>query len=103
MSQIKDNNPDFTVREGSYLLTYKLVHSINPCFEEYELDEYGIECRLFDNNEQLLSDSTVAHISPDQRYVVRLLHTIALNKVFPIHLFDVVEDLMLDDLLLPAV
>ncbi|MBE5961112.1 MAG: hypothetical protein E7256_06940 [Lachnospiraceae bacterium] len=103
MSQLKENNPDFTVREGSYWLTYKLVHSINPYFEEYELLEYGIECRLFNSEGQFISDSTVAHISPDQRFVVGLLHTIALNKVFPVHLLDVVEDLLLEDPLVPAV
>lgn len=78
--------------ELNYTLEYELLESVNPYFEEFELTEYGICCKLFDENQLLLSEERVNHITPKENMILDLLDKIVRNKVFPIHLYDVVMD-----------
>lgn len=82
----------WTVNEQPYILEYELLHSQNTCFEEFELWEYGIRCKLFNQEKQLISSAEVNHISGNLDYVKGLINLLLKHKVFPIHLYDVVSD-----------
>ncbi|MDD5934995.1 MAG: DUF6514 family protein [Clostridiales bacterium] len=98
---MSDNDLDqrqWIVQEDPYTIEYKILYSINPAFEDFELWEYGISCRLFDGSHSLLSESEVVHISPDKTFVNALITTMCKHKVFPIHLYDVVYDELVKNL-----
>ncbi len=82
----------YVVAEQSYTLEYELLQSVNPYFEEFQLTEYGIQCKLYDTYHQLLSEEAVRHITPEKNFIDQLLEKLVLHKVFPVHLLDVVTD-----------
>ncbi|ABX44064.1 DUF6514 family protein [Lachnoclostridium phytofermentans] len=91
-------NPEqWSVSEDSYTIRYKLLYSVNPYFEEYELWEYGIRCELYNQNLELLNDSVVRNISKDKSYVNSILDLLIKHKVFPVHLIDVISDKLIED------
>lgn len=91
-------NPEqWSVSEDNYTIMYKLIYSVNPYFEEYELWEYGIRCELYNQNLELLNDSVVRNISKDKSYVNSILDLLIKHKVFPVHLIDVISDKLIED------
>ena len=88
----------WTVSENPFILEYEMVYSINPEFEDFELWEYGIRCKLFDETHTLLSEAEVIHISPKESFVTSLVNTMCQYKVFPVHILDVVYDELAKDL-----
>jgi hypothetical protein len=98
MSSENASNHQWITTEQSYTLEYELLQSVNPYFEEYPLVEYGIRCKLFDNEHHLLSEENVKHITPNENVIKELVQKLVLNKVFPVHLLDVVSDELVKDL-----
>ncbi len=88
----------WTVSDHPFLIEYEMVYSINPAFVDFELWEYGIRCKLFDEAHSLLSEAEVIHISPNESFVSSLVDTMCKYKVFPIHILDVVYDELAKDL-----
>lgn len=79
--------------EGQPLhIQYQLLYSLNDCFEEFELWEYGILCKMYNDQNILISSARVQHISKDKSYVISLMKFLAKHKVFPVHLYDIVYD-----------
>lgn len=99
MSSFVENTTCWRVYEEEYELLYSLTHSINNEFEDFELWEYGIHCVLYNKNKDIISTSEVKHISSDRAFVLGFIQKIVINKVFPVHLLDVISD-MLGDLYL---
>lgn len=55
--------------------------------------EYGISCKLF-KGQKLVDWSEVERITIQKNRAERFLHIIKINQVFPVHLRDVIEDLL---------
>lgn len=100
MSAFVEKTTNWRVYEEEYEISYNLTYSLNNVYEEFELWEYGIQCELFDTNKQIISASEVKHISSNCDYVLGFIQKITTNKVFPIHLMDVVSDLLEDECLI---
>lgn len=98
MSSENVENQKWITTENPYTLEYELLQSVNPYFEEYELVEYGVSCKLYNNEHCLISEEQVKHITPTHSIMNELIHTLLLHRVFPVHLQDVVEDEMVKDL-----
>lgn len=94
MSSFVENSSNWRVYEEEYELLYSLTHSINVLFEEFELKEYGISCILYNKDKEVLSTAEVKHISSNLKTVLDLVDLIKHYKVFPVHLLDVVSDLL---------
>ena len=92
MSRESTKGNQWTVEEQPFTIKYELLFSQNTCFEEYELWEYGIGCKLYDQQKNMISEAKVDHISEDKSYVTKLIALLAHHKVFPLHLYDVVSD-----------
>lgn len=88
----------WTVLDHPFIIEYEMIYSINPAFEDSELWEYGVRCKLFDEERTLLSEAEVIHISPNESFVTSLVDTMCRYKVFPVHLLDVVYDEIAKDL-----
>lgn len=98
MSTLNTSQRLWTVMEHPYTIQYEMLHSINTAFEDFELWEFGIHCKLFDEEHNLLSEAEVTHISPDKAFVTSLVDTMLKHKVFPVHLIDVVSDELMKSL-----
>ena len=99
MSAFMENNRNWIVSEEEYEVSYNLTYSLNTEFEEYELWEYGIQCELRDCNKQIISTAEVKNISNNYDYVMGFIQKITTYKVFPIHLMDVISDLLEEECL----
>lgn len=88
------SEPYWMIRTNSYVLIYSITYSMNPCYEEGTVWEYGIECSLYDSADVLISTSHVSHISPDRDYVLHMAQILTREEVFPVHLLDIVSDLI---------
>lgn len=99
MSAFMENNRNWIVSEEEYEISYNLTYSLNSEFEEYELWEYGIQCELRDSNKDIVSTAEVKNISNNYDYVMEFIQKITTHKVFPIHLMDVVSDLLEEECL----
>ncbi|WP_066713182.1 DUF6514 family protein [Clostridium sp. Marseille-P299] len=100
MSAFVENTTNWRVSEEEYEINYNLTYSVNDVYEEFELWEYGIQCELLDRNKQIVSTAEVKHISSNCNYVLGFIQKITDNKVFPIHLVDVVSDLLEEECLI---
>ena len=98
MSSANASKLQWITTEQPYTIEYELLQSINPYFEEFELSEYGICCKLYDSEHHLLSEESVKHITPKENVIKELMHKLMVHKVFPIHLLDVVTDELVKDL-----
>lgn len=98
MSSENASKQPYVVTEQSYTLEYELLQSVNPYYEEFQLTEYGIRCKLYDIDHQLLSEEAVKHITPKEDIIQQLLEKLVLHKVFPVHLLDIVSDELVKDL-----
>lgn len=98
MSSENASKQPYVATEQSYILEYELLQSVNPYFDEYQLTEYGIRCKLYNSDHHLLSEEAVKHITPKEDIINQLLEKLVLHKVFPVHLLDVVTDELVKDL-----
>lgn len=94
MSLRSETEPYWMINTNGYVLIYNITYSMNPCYEEETVWEYGVECSLYDSTDALISSAHVSHISPDRDFVLRMIQILTSGEVFPVHLFDIVSDLL---------
>ena len=94
MSTHMKEKANWSVKEGSYQINYNLTYSVNSNFEEIELWEYGIQCELLDCNNTIISVANINHITNNYERILVLIQKLVNNNVFPIHLHDVITDLL---------
>lgn len=94
MSFKSETEPYWMIKTNGYVLIYNITHSMNPAYEEDTVWEYGIECSLYDSSDALISTAHVSHISPDRDFVLSMLQILTHEEVFPVHLLDIVSDLL---------
>lgn len=82
-----------------HILTYSIARNKNTVYENEELYEYGIECTLVDLNGSVIHTEYAHCISSDFHYVYCLAGILARNKVYPVHLFEILDDLLSRDVL----
>lgn len=92
MSQ-KDSMSE-TVKGTEYSIQYDMLKESSEVNEA--LEEYGISCVLFKNGMELERRKSCG-ISPDYKKVYYMMEKIAANQVFPVHLRDVIEDLLIKE------
>lgn len=87
------NNSISTKVDGTdYTIRYSITE--NEAEKEIGLPtEYGIRCTLFCKGSEV-SREEVMHISPNSKRVYQMLLKLVRNQVFPVHLRDVLEDLL---------
>lgn len=94
MSIENQTDPYWMIKTNEYVLIYNITYSMNPSYEEDIVWEYGIECSLYDTSDELVSTAHVSHISPDRDFVLSMLRILTREEVFPVHLLDIVCDLL---------
>lgn len=92
MASLNTREGQWIVTDLDFILQYDIIRSINPVFDDFELWEFGIHCKLFNGQHTLLSEAEVTHITPSEEYITSLVDTMIKHKVFPVHLLDVVSD-----------
>lgn len=94
MSAHMKEKANWSVKEGNFQINYNLTYSVNSNFEEFELWEYGIQCELLDCNNTIISVANINHITHNYERILVLIQKLVNNNVFPIHLHDVITDLL---------
>ena len=84
---------------GRHILTYSIARNRNTAYENGELYEYGIECTLGDLNGNIFQSEHAHCVSADFHYVYNIASILAKNKVYPVHLFEILDDLISRDTL----
>ena len=75
---------------------YTLEYTVTENQEEEEpggITEYGIRCVLLDG-ESTVSEEEIRGISPNYEFVCKMLHKLIGNQVFPVHIKDIISDLL---------
>lgn len=84
---------------AQHVLTYSISRNRNTAFEDAILYEYGIKISLYDLKGKFLYSENARCVSPDFNKVYNILCILAKNKVYPVHLFEVLDDLLQCDVL----
>ena len=84
---------------AQHVLTYSISRNRNTAFEDAVLYEYGIEISLYDLKGKFLYSEAARCISPDFNKVYAIACILAKNKVYPVHLLEVLDDLLQCDTL----
>ena len=88
------NSSTSTVVDGTgYTLAYTVTESQGE-EEPGGRKEYGIRCVLF-TGEAAIAEEEVRHISPNYEMVCRIKEKLINNQVFPVHIRDIIEDLLI--------
>ena len=82
-----------------HILYYTVSKHLNTAFEDDELYEYGIRCALCDLRGGLVDEEDILCVSPDFNLVRRLTNILAKYQVYPVHLLEILDDLMNRDAL----
>ena len=77
-----------------HILYYSVSKYRNPAYEEAELYEYGIKCVLCDRRGRQMDEKDVRCVSPNFHLVNQLTHILANYQVYPVHLLEILDDLM---------
>lgn len=77
-----------------HILYYTVSKHLNTAYEEAELYEYGIKCALCDKRGGLMDEEDVQCVSSDFNLVRQLTNILARNQVYPVHLLEILDDLM---------
>lgn len=80
-----------------HIVYYTVSKNRNTAYEEAELYEYGIKCMLCDLRGKLLDSETVQCISGNFNFVRQITNILARNQVYPVHLFEILDDLLVRD------
>lgn len=78
---------------------YSIEYAITKEAGEEESDgqaEYGIRCELFEREASVHAEE-VKGITADTEMMKKLFRKIVKNQVFPVHLRDVIEDLLIEE------
>lgn len=79
---------------GQYIITYTITENMNLDSNEQTLLEYGIECSLSHIQEEPISSDSIRCISPDYETVFQIVQILRNHQVFPVHLHEIVIDLI---------
>lgn len=82
-----------------HILYYTVSRHRNMAYEESELYEYGIKCALCDLRGKLMDEEDVQCVSANFNLVRQLTNILARNQVYPVHLFEILDDLLMRDTL----
>ena len=77
-----------------HILYYTVSEHQNTAYEEAELYEYGIKCALCDLRGRTLEEEEVQCVSPNFSFVSRLVGILSNLQVYPVHLLEILDDLM---------
>ena len=77
-----------------HILYYTVSKHLNTAYEEAELYEYGIKCALCDLRGKLMDEEDVACVSSNFNLVRQLTNILAKHQVYPVHLLEILDDLM---------
>lgn len=82
-----------------HILYYTVSKHRNTAYEESELYEYGIKCALCDLRGKLVDEEAVQCVSANFNLVRQLTNILARYQVYPVHLFEILDDLLVRDTL----
>ena len=77
-----------------HILYYTVSKHLNTAYEDAELYEYGIRCALCDKRGRLMDEEDVMCVSSNFNLVHQLTHILAKYQVYPVHLLEILDDLM---------
>ncbi len=77
-----------------HILYYTVSKHRNTAYEEAEVYEYGIKCALCDRRGRLMDEQDVSCVSSDFKLVRQLTNVLARYQVYPVHLLEILDDLM---------
>lgn len=80
-----------------HILYYTVSKHLNTAYEDGELYEYGIKCALCDKRGKTMDVEDVKCVSPNFNLVRQLTNILARYQVYPVHLLEVLDDLMSRD------
>ena len=80
-----------------HILYYTVSKHRNTAYEESELYEYGIKCALCDLRGRLINSEQVHCISSNFTLVHQLTRVLAKHQVYPVHLMEILDDLLVRD------
>lgn len=80
-----------------HILYYSVSKHRNMAYEEAELYEYGIKCVLCDRRGKRMDEKNVQCVSSNFNLVRQLTHILANYQVYPVHLLEILDDLMQRD------
>ncbi len=73
---------------------YTIMYTITQNADEKDVPQYGIRCELL-RGKTTVSLEEIREITPSYEKVYAMLKKLQKNQVFPAHLRDVVEDLLI--------
>lgn len=77
-----------------HILYYTVSKHLNTSYEDAELYEYGIKCALCDLRGRLMDEEDVQCVSANFNLVRQLTNILAKYQVYPVHLMEILDDLM---------
>lgn len=77
--------------EANYVLKYSITQKAED--ETDGIEGYGIRCSLYES-EKLLDWKEVYGITTERYRIEKFLRILEKNQVFPVHIRDVIEDLL---------
>lgn len=77
-----------------HILYYTVSKHLNTAYEDGELYEYGIKCALCDKCGKIMDVEDVKCVSPNSNLVRQLTNILARHQVYPVHLLEILDDLM---------
>lgn len=82
-----------------HILYYTVSKNLNAAYEDGEVYEYGIRCALCDHRGHMVDVEDVSCVSANFNFVHRLTNILAKHQVYPVHLMEILDDLMNRDTL----
>lgn len=77
-----------------HLIYYSVSKHQNLAYTEGELFEYGIRCVLCDLRGKMVDEKDVSCVSRDFNLVRQLVNILARYQVYPVHILEILDDLM---------
>lgn len=87
------NSTNMEVANMEYTIAYTITQNVGGKNAE-EVPQYGIRCELL-SGETTVSSEEISEITPSYEKVCSILQKLEKNQVFPAHLRDVIEDLLM--------
>lgn len=81
------------VEETEYTLEYVMTKN-SGTYEWEQNEEYGVICTLFGQEGQLRDREEIKRVTPDYGKMEEILKCLVKNQVFPVHVKEIVSDLL---------
>lgn len=78
----------------NYTITYTILKNRNLCDGQRAKYEYGIKCTLLGADGEIISSDAVKCVTPRFEKICDLVRTLKLHQVFPVHLREIICDLI---------